>query len=362
MKIEITYPAIVVTTTDTPVTDIPVLDACIGIKDNSIELCNFLSHALLDLGITAGRIAIIQGKTKGEIYSKIIYQSEKKLNNKQFEQLIHETNNQMLDGYGEELWKFHYKNHVYFIHLCSTIDDIPIHATQTPTTPKTKRIRRSPIFNAIEKRDLKKIRTFYQKQHLDQIDQYGYPPLWHAISAELHDIAIEMIHTGAHITIEKASLLTACAMNHSYEYAGLIHLAELLIAKGVDVNQADVSNYEYDPNAGFTPLMWAANRGKKPLVELLIAHGADINQQSIEGETALSATAPEYLEIVQFLLESGSNPHLLNNQEKHAVAQALWQADCEKEQERLYPRVNSPSNTDRSILYRKKATMIEKYM
>lgn len=56
--------------------------------------------------------------------------------------------------------------------------------------------------------------------------------------------------------------------------------AEMLINKGAEVNSTDM--------AGWTPLMWAAFNGDKPLVKLLIDKGADPKIASSSGATALS--------------------------------------------------------------------------
>jgi ankyrin repeat protein len=56
-------------------------------------------------------------------------------------------------------------------------------------------------------------------------------------------------------------------------------VAELLLAKGVDINaKAD---------DGWTPLHLAARSGNKEVVELLIFKGADIGAKDSSGKTAL---------------------------------------------------------------------------
>lgn len=352
-KIQIKYPAILVTEKGDQVRNYSILIKCIGKRDEA-ELYKYLNDDLLDLGITSGSVEIVSGDTKNSIYSLVTYQSPKKLNKSQLDSLIEETNGQMTDGFGEQVWDLQVESRNYFICLCSSLSGIPLSTEQIESNAKTIKVRCSPIFSAIKKHEIEKIRKYYKQEHFEQFCQFGSPPLWHAISEELHAIAIEMINAGAPVIFDKASLLSACAMNHSHDYPKLIELAELIINKGADVNQAEVAEPYYSTN-GYTALMWAANRGKKPLVEMLMKYGADVNRQSENGATALTSTAPESLDIVRLLLEAGANPHLLDSQQRNAVSESLWQADS-------WERHGGDYGNNRANLCRKKATLIQEYM
>jgi hypothetical protein len=66
---------------------------------------------------------------------------------------------------------------------------------------------------------------------------------------------------------------------HKAAYWGRKEIAELLIAKGADVNAKEQD--------GYTPLHWAARNGHKEIAELLIAKGADVNAKADGGRTPL---------------------------------------------------------------------------
>ena len=58
---------------------------------------------------------------------------------------------------------------------------------------------------------------------------------------------------------------------HFATFKGHKEIAELLIAKGADLNAKD--------KKGRTPLFGAAQDGQKEIAELLIAKGADVNAE-----------------------------------------------------------------------------------
>lgn len=76
--------------------------------------------------------------------------------------------------------------------------------------------------------------------------------------------------------------------------------AELLITKGVDVNQQD--------EQGWTPLNFAAGKGNLPLVKLLVENGADIFKVGRDLRTPYKiALAAGRVSVVKFLREMEDN-------------------------------------------------------
>jgi len=140
-------------------------------------------------------------------------------------------------------------------------------------------------------------------------------PLYFAVSLGQADIGKLLIDAGADVNIkfEGVNLLHVAAL-----YGGNKAVAELLIAKGLDVNQkctasgkakditplhaaagkdkievAEVlikNGAELDAKVfqnHYTPLHVAARNNKKAVAELLIAKGAEVNAKTKYGETSL---------------------------------------------------------------------------
>ena len=84
---------------------------------------------------------------------------------------------------------------------------------------------------------------------------------------------------------------------HLAAQEGHKEIAELLIAKGADLNAKTVGEW--------TPLHSAASKGQKEIVELLIAEGADVNEMSFGNTPLYWATHYKYSEIADLLRKHG---------------------------------------------------------
>jgi ankyrin repeat protein len=86
---------------------------------------------------------------------------------------------------------------------------------------------------------------------------------------------------------------------HFVTQLGKPNMAELLLAKGADVNSPDT--------AGQTPLHVAVAGGHKALVELFLAKGANVNARGIKGATPLRvAIDTKQTEIIPLLRKKGA--------------------------------------------------------
>ncbi len=104
-----------------------------------------------------------------------------------------------------------------------------------------------------------------------------------------------------------------------------IELAQVLIARGADVNRK-----------GWTPLHYAATRGHRDMIRLLLDNNAYIDSESPNGTTPLMLAANSTSALtVKLLLEEGADPTLVN----HGNASALdFAIGAEQMQSQLYLR------------------------
>ena len=105
---------------------------------------------------------------------------------------------------------------------------------------------------------------------------------------------------------ESAAIRSGWVMAHQN-----VKLAASLIDKGAEVDARDRN--------GYTPLIWAANRGAVKLVGLLLKHGADVNAKTTQkynaGRTALMMA--QGLATVRALLAAGADPTAVDESGQH---------------------------------------------
>ena len=119
------------------------------------------------------------------------------------------------------------------------------------------------------------------------------------------DISIHKAADDGNIEAIKQHIAAGTDVNSNYEWTPLHaaankETAELLIAKGADINAKD--------NLGGTPLFWAALEGNEEVAELLIRQGADVNAAGPKGWTALHwAVAMAQKKSVELLIGEGAD-------------------------------------------------------
>lgn|GEM_PF-2795069 len=161
------------------------------------------------------------------------------------------------------------------------------------------------------------------------VDKNGNPPLFtFAEVADLESIQYLLRNGADPLAINKAkqnALHRSAQLPHIL--GGLVstdansaqrtRLAQLLVAKGVDVNAIDISNQ--------TPLHFAlAATAGVFYAEWLIENGADVNHADEDGTTALHrAVLLRNTELVANLLERGADPRLLSRQYGTPLSLAL---------------------------------------
>jgi ankyrin repeat protein len=128
-------------------------------------------------------------------------------------------------------------------------------------------------------------------------DTNGCTPLYWAASAGHKDIAELLLAKGADVNAKGRKGYTPLheAAMSLFQSTNLV---ELLLAKGADVNARN--------DDGQTPLHLAAIWGHKDAVELLLAKGADVNARTNKGQTPLqNATLMSHNDVADLLRQHG---------------------------------------------------------
>ena len=101
-------------------------------------------------------------------------------------------------------------------------------------------------------------------------------------------------------------------------------IALLLIEKGAEVNDESGMTSGSNPNAHYTALMQASEKGMADVVKALIDKGAEINTRNEDGNSALliATESNEGAEALPILLDKGADVTVTNNEGRTALMNA----------------------------------------
>jgi hypothetical protein len=315
--ITITGPVVVTDdSTEKRITDTKRLASLDGLHSGR-ETCSKYHHGTLaELELKGGQVKLVFDSMEKKLRVVSEFTSARKLTRDELGELIDDTQGQWSDGIGEGCFDSVMDKREIFIDL-SPDSGGKVKATQTddgkPAPKKSPaKVAAGELWKAAANGDLKAVKKLVEsKVELDTRGQYGWTPLIAAIANDKTDVAIYLIEQGASPTVtdkEKDGPLMWAAIRSDWVSHRNVKLAEALLDAGAPVDSRD--------KAGRTPLM----RGKGvKLAELLIARGADVNAKTTEkynsGRTPLMMAAS--IEEVRVLLEAGADPKAVEENGMH---------------------------------------------
>jgi ankyrin repeat protein len=158
-------------------------------------------------------------------------------------------------------------------------------------------------------------------------------PLHLAVEEGKKDVAELLLAKGADVNARDSFGATPLHISATKD------IAELLLTKGADVNAKDTEG-------GTTPLHKAVHHGHKDVAELLLAKGADVNARDVSGVTPLHISATK--DIAELLLAKGADVHArdtgsntpLDYSATKDIAELLLATGADvhaREKDRIYP-------------------------
>ncbi|HKK41385.1 MAG TPA: ankyrin repeat domain-containing protein [Bacteroidales bacterium] len=118
------------------------------------------------------------------------------------------------------------------------------------------------------------------------------------------EITLMLVKKGADITTRRddgRGIFTSCIFGILMGVTD-IELAEFMLSKGADVNEAATSG----DVEGWTAIHYAASNGNEKLIKFLIKNGADLKAKTADGKTPLSLVGSKHPEIIEILKAAGA--------------------------------------------------------
>lgn len=308
--------AVIDDATEKPITDAKQLATFDGLTSGKETCAKYHSGELADLELTGGQVKLVFDAKAKKLRVVSEFRSERKLTAAELRELIDDTQGQWSDGIGEGCFDSVMDRRKVFIDLAPDTKE-KAKATQADDgkrAPKKSpaKIAAGALQKAAEEGDLDRVKELVAaKAPLDTRGKHGWTPLIAAIANDHLKVALYLIEQGASPTAtdkEKNSPLMWAAIRSDWVSHRNVKLAEALLDAGAEVDSRD--------EEGCTPLM--RGTGVK-LAELLIARGADVNAKAT-GEGYVGRTPLMFAEsvaVARLLLDAGADPKAVDDDGMH---------------------------------------------
>jgi hypothetical protein len=304
MKISISGHAAAFNDSDEEITTATTLKELAGVKSDD-SCVNYLDEALAEIGLVGGHLEFAYDEESNRLRVLTVYHSPRKLNKKELQELVKETQAQWSDGIGENDFGVD-GVHLDAFPILADVDLDDVSVEQIDDGVKVARPRKSPLFNAAKKGDVTKLQTLLVGgEDVDASDRERNTPLLAAVSANQPAAASVLIDAGAELNVGNKYGFTPVFIAATHGY---IEILERLLKAGADANYCDPNDYCEHP-----PLHMACNRGHFAAVRLLVEHGAEVNYQCSEGGySAIMHLNADMLEIARYLVANGADTDLVD--------------------------------------------------
>ncbi len=255
------------------------------------ECSDHLGPPLSDIGIIGGSLKLVYDKSRQTLELVTRYRTARQLTKRELNLLVEFTESQWADGIGESAFEDQQDSlglDLLFEKASQIRQEVDAKQGRPGSVPR--------LFAAAREGKLDMLKQLLLEGADIRAEVKGNSPLIEAVLANQCGAALFLIEQGAVVTAkEKFEELQRSTMS------GLIDVVAALIARGADVNGIGLH--------GYTPLMWAANRGHTQIAALLLAHGAKVNAR-VKGQrkTPLICAETAPLELVELLLKHGADP------------------------------------------------------
>jgi hypothetical protein len=304
MKISISGHAAAFNDNDVEITTATTLRELAGVKSDD-SCVDYLDEALAEIGLVGGHLEFVYDEESNRLRILTVYHSPRKLNQKELQQLVEETQAQWSDGIGESDFGVD-GVHLDAFPILADVDLDDVSVEQIDDGVKVAKLRKSPLFNVAKRGDGTKLqRLLAGGEDVDARDRERNTPLLAAVSANQPAAASVLIDAGAELNVGNKHGFTPVCIAATQGY---VEILERLLKAGADANYCDPNDYSEHP-----PLHMACNRGYFAAVRLLVEHGADVNYQcNGGGYSAIMHLKADKVEIARYLVANGADTDLVN--------------------------------------------------